>query len=392
MFHGSCLKKLFSAVLLAAVLLSLAGCHGERFNEEEKTALEERGAATMKAWLEEHTEDGKVLTTQADVYMYPSGPTLLTDYAVGTCSVGERTRDYLVNTATDAVYLLHDGMLLTEVCLDYAFEKLELEGLREECGVSGQMAAMDLPDRGNSYSGVEHSPELVWMPGKLALSLESVGQEEQRRILSEFVFSPDTRGLIRFSGTFRVPDEVDLEKLDMAYWERQQEENGIVFTDFNMSDSLENISNYAGRVSYERYCFREIEDPDIRIRMKDTYQVEKSGKNGIEVVEGGKYDLSDLTFEKTKDGYLVKFTDYDHRFDFAIYADEGSEFLKNEYHSHEDREAYLSPGTKISGDRYFENDLYWKEAGEDGWILTDDNGIRKLFFGGEELIPRGPRQ
>ena len=283
-------------------------------------------------------------------------------------------------------------MLLTEVCLDYAFEKLELEGLREECGVSGQMASMDLPDRGNSYSGVEHSPELVWMPGELALSLESVGREEQRRILSEFVFSPDTRGLIRFSGTFRVPDEVDLEKLDMAYWERQQEENGIVFTDFNMSDSLENISNYAGRVSYERYCFREIEDPDIRIRMKDTYQVEKSGKNGIEVVEGGKYDLSDLTFEKTKDGYLVKFTDYDHRFDFAIYADEGSEFLKNEYHSHEDREAYLSPGTKISGDRYFENDLYWKEAGEDGWILTDDNGIRKLFFGGEELIPRGPRQ
>ena len=392
MFHGSCLKKLFSAVLLAAVLLSLAGCHGERFNEEEKTALEERGAATMKAWLEEHTEDGKVLTTQADVYMYPSGPTLLTDYAVGTCSVGERTRDYLVNTATDAVYLLHDGTLLTEVCLDYAFEKLELEGLREECGVSGQMASMDLPDRGNSYSGVEHSPELVWMPGELALSLESVGQEEQRRILSEFVFSPDTRGLIRFSGTFRVPDEVDLEKLDMAYWERQQEENGIVFTDFNMSDSLENISNYAGRVSYERYSFREIEDPDIRIRMKDTYQVEKSGKNGIEVVEGGKYDLSDLTFEKTKDGYLVKFTDYDHRFASAIYADEGSEFLKNEYHSHEDREAYLSPGTKISGDRYFENDLYWKEAGEDGWILTDDNGIRKLFFGGEELIPRGPRQ
>ena len=392
MFHGSCLKKLFSAVLLVAVLLSLAGCHGERFNEEEKTALEERGAATMKAWLDEHTEDVKVLTTQADVYMYPSGPTLLTDYAVGTCSVGERTRDYLVNTATDAVYLLHDGMLLTEVCLDYAFEKLELEGLREECGVSGQMAAMDLPDRGNSYSGVEHSPELVWMPGELTLSLESVGQEEQRRILAEFVFSPDTRGLIRFSGTFRVPDEVDLEKLDMAYWERQQEENGIVFTDFNMSDSLENISNYAGRVSYERYCFREIEDPDIRIRMKDTYQVEKSGKNGIEVVEGGKYDLSDLTFEKTKDGYLVKFTDYDHRFDFAIYADEGSEFLKNEYHSHEDREAYLSPGTKISGDRYFENDLYWKEAGEDGWILTDDNGIRKLFFGGEELIPRGPRQ
>ena len=99
-------------------------------------------------------------------------------------------------------------------------------------------------------------------------------------------------------------------------------------------------------------------------------------------------DLSDLAFEKTKDGYLVTFTDRDHIFDFSIYADEGSEFLKHEYHSHEDREAYLSPGSKISGDRYFENDLYWKDAGEDGYLLTDEKGVRKLFFGGEELIPR----
>ena len=33
-----------------------------------------------------------------------------------------------------------------------------------------------------------------------------------------------------------------------------------------------------------------------------------------------------------------------------------------------------------------------KEAGEEGFLLTGSDGIRKLFFGGEELIPRSDFQ
>jgi len=392
-FH---LKRLLSVLLpvLAGCCL-LSGCHGPQYKEAEKEELEKNGSTLMQAWLDGHVKDGRGLTAKADIYMYPSGPHYLTDFVGGTFTDGGEARDYLINTRTDAVYLVHDGTLLSEVCLDLAFEKLELEQLRDDCQAGGTAAAIWLPDRGNTYVCSEKAREGTWMPGELVLSLEAAegaggdaGNEGQRKILDEFVRSPDCRDLIEFGGTITVPEEVGLEKYGMAYWLRQQEENGIVFQNLYLSDPFENCSTYNGFATYERYCFREIKDPDIRILMKDAYWVEKNGKDGIEVTEGRESDLSDLAFEKTKDGYLVTFTDREHIFDFSIYADEGSEFLKHEYHSHEDREAYLSPGSKISGDRYFENDLYWKDAGEDGYLLTDEKGIRKLFFGGEELIPR----
>ena len=386
-------KRLFTVLLPALfVLCALSGCHGPQYKEDEKEKLEEHGESLMQTWLDEHLEDSKVLTAEADIRMYPSGPHYLTDFVGGTFTDGGDVRDYLINTKTNAVYLVNDAALLSEVCLDYAFELMGLEGLRDACLVSNYAAAIWLPDRGNSYHGSEKTGQGIWMPGELTLSLEEAAEEAgndgQLKVLESFVRSPEGREPIEFGADIQVPEEVELEKFHMSYWMKQQEENGIVFENFYLSDPFENVSTYRGRASYERYSFRKIEDPDIRIFMKDAYWVEKNGKDGVELEEGKENNLSDLSFVKTENGYLVTFPDYDHIFDFSIYADEGSEFLKHEYHSHEDREAYLSPGSTIGGDRYFEHDLYWKEAGEDGYLLTDENGRRKLFFGGEELIPR----
>ncbi len=392
-----CFKRLFTVLLLVlSVLCALSGCHGPQYKEDEKEELEKHGEALMQAWLDVHLENSKVLSSEADIYMYPSGPHYLTDFVAGTFSDGGNVRDYLINTKTNAVYLVSDASLLSDVCLDYAFEIMELEGLRDACRVSSSAAAMWLPDRGNSYAGREKTNQGTWMPGELTLSLEEAAEEAgnetgndgQLKVLESFVRSPEGRDPIEFGAAIQVPEEVDLEKFGMAYWVKQQEKKGIVFQNIYLSDTFENVSTYSGRTSYERYSFRTIEDPDIRIFMKDAYWVEKNGKDGIEVVEGKENDLSDLSFVKTENGYLVTFPDYDHIFDFSIYAEEGSEFLKHEYHSHEDREAYLSPGSTIGGNRYFEHDLYWKEAGEDGYLLTDENGRRKMFLGGEELIPR----
>lgn len=390
-------RSVFSVFLFVLSLFCmLAGCHGPQYKDEEKEEIEEKGKTMMQAWLDAHAKGSRVLTTEADIYMYPSGPHYLTDYAAGTLQDGERVRDYLIHTGTGEVYLVYDSTLLSEVSLEYAFEALGLDSFRDDCTVSDPLAYMWLPDRGNSYASTEKIAAGTWMPGELVLSLEHAAEDDgteagstaQLALLEQFVRSPEKRGPIGFGGTINVPDDAELEKYGMAYWEKQKEEYGIAFENFHITDPLENISTYSGRACYDRYAFRDIEDPDIRIFMKDAYWVEKKGKDGIETIESRECDFADLTFKKTEDGYLVTFPDYEHIFDFAIYADEDSEFRKHEYRCHEDREAYLSPGAKISGDRYFDTDLYWKEAGENGYILTDDNGIRKLFFGGEELIPR----
>jgi len=389
------LKNLLFALLTGMIACSLlSGCHGPQYKEDEKAELEKQGEALMQTWLDGHIKDGRVLTVEADINMIPSGPHYLTDYAAGTFEGGGRTRDYLINTKTEEVYLVHDGELLSDVCLDYAYEQLGLDSLRDDCRAYDTQAFMWLPDRGNSYEGTEDAGQGTWLPGELVLSLENANAADgtamgaQIGLLESFVRSPDRRGPIGFGGSIRVPEEVDLEQYNMAYWVKQQEETGIVYQNLDLSDDFESISTYNSRASYDRYCFRKIEDPDIRIFMNDALWVEKNGKDGIEVVEKKEYSLSDLSFEKTEKGYLVTFPDYEHVFGFSIYADEGSEFLKHEYHSHEDREAYLSPGSKIGGDKYFEMDLYWKDTGRDGYLLTDQDGYRKMFFGGEELIPR----
>ncbi len=386
------LKKYLSVLLTGlCALCVLSGCHGPQYKDEEKAELEKQGEALMQAWLDVHMQGSKVLTAEADINMVPSGPHYLTDYVAGTLEGGGKTRDYLINTKTEAVYLIHDNVLLTEVCLDYAFENLGLQSVRDDCKDYNTQAFMWLPDSGNSFEGTGDSGAGNWLPGELTLSLEEAaedGKEVQLSLLESFVHSPDQRGLIGLSGTIRVPEEVDLEQYRMAYWLKQQEENGIVYQNLDLVDDFESISTYNSRASYDRHRFQKIEDPDIRIFMNDAYWVEKNGKDGIEVVEKKEYNPSDLSFEKTENGYLITFPDYEHVFGFAIYAEKGSEFLKHEYHSHEDREAYLSPGSKISGDKYFENDLYWKDAGEDGYLLTDEDGYQKMFYGGEELIPR----
>lgn len=389
--HLSLKKLLFVLLTGLCALCILSGCHGPQYKDEEKAELEKQGEALMQAWLDGHMQGSKVLTAEADIKMFPSGPHYLTDYVGGTIDDGGKARDYLINTKTEAVYLVHDDTLLTEVCLDYAFENLGLESVRDVCKVYNTLAFMWLPDRGNSYAGTEDIGTGTWLPGELILSLEEAaegGKEAEVSLLESFVRSPEQRGPIGFGGSIRVPEEVDLEQYHMAYWLKQQEENGIVYQNLDLSDDFESISTYNSRASYDRYSFHKIEDPDIRIFMHDVLWVEKNGKDGIEVVEQKEYNLSDLSFEKTENGYLVTFPDYEHVFGFAIYADEGSEFLKHEYHSHEDREAYLSPGSKIGGDKYFEYDLYWKEVGGDGYLLTDEDGYQKMFYGGEELIPR----
>ena len=435
--HPSLKTLLFTLLAGLSALCLLSACHGPQYKDEEKAELEKQGEDLIQAWLDGHMQGSKVLTAEADINMVPSGPHYLTDYVAGTLESGGKTRDYLVNTKTKDVYLIHDGELLTEVCLDYAFEKLGLESVRDNCRFYDVTASMWLPDSGNSFQGTEGPGAGTWLPGELALSLENAaaadatdqalkdvtdgagnqagnnGEDEagdkagddaanevkdqianeagnaaQIEILESFVCSPKERGLIAFGGSIVVPEEVDLEQYHMAYWLKQQEENGIVYQNLDLSDKFESISTYNSRASYNRRCFRKIEDPDIRIFMDEAYWVEKNGKDGIVIDEQKEYNLSDLSFEKTENGYLVTFPDYEHIFGFAIYADEGSEFLKHEYHSHEDREAYLSPGSKISGDKYFEYDLYWKEAGDGSYFLADEDGYRKNFYGGEELIPR----
>lgn len=384
-------RLLFFASLVVVIFLVSCGfssCRGPQYEEEDKKNLEETGGKQMQEWLDKNMTGREVLSSEGYVIMIPSGPHYLTDLVTGTFSDKGEIRNYLVDTKSDGVYITYDNTLFNEVCLDYVYEALNLENYREDCDVMRLGTGFRIPAGGKNLIYKETASDEVWLPGELVLKLEDAADDDVRKILDEFVRNKENRQVIGIGGTISVPDEAVLEKYSMDFWVKEREENGLFFENFDLYDSYEDISTYSGRAVYHRYCFCQVDDPDIRIRMKETYWVEKEEKGEIKVIEGRESDFNDLSFEKTENGYLITFPDREHIFDFTIYADKDSEFLKHEYHSHDDREAYKSPGSVISGDRYFENDLYWKEAGDLGFVLTNDDGIRKSFFGGEELIPR----
>ncbi|ETP73699.1 hypothetical protein UYO_0336 [Lachnospiraceae bacterium JC7] len=383
-------RLLFFASLVVVIFLVSCGfssCHGPQYEEEDKKKLEETGGKQMQEWLDQHMTGSKVLSADGYVNMIPSGPHFLTDIVTGTFSDKGETRDYLVDTLAGGVYIAYDNTLFNEVCQDYVYEILGLQEYEENCDVNRLSIGFRIPTGGKSEIFKAILSDGVWLPGELVLKLDDAGNDDVRKLLDEFVRNKDERPEIEIGGLIRVPDEVVLENYHMAFWAKEREEKGIYFNSFDLKDPYEDIATYSGQTIYYRYGFHKVDDPDIRILMREIYWSEKDEKGEIKVTDRRDSNINDLSFKKTNDGYLVTFPDREHTFEFSIYADEGSEFLKHEYHSHEDREAYKSPGSTIGGNRYFERDLHWEEAGDEGFVLTNDDGSRKSFFGGEELIP-----
>jgi len=105
--HPSLKTLLFTLLAGLSALCLLSACHGPQYKDEEKAELEKQGEDLIQAWLDGHMQGSKVLTAEADINMVPSGPHYLTDYVAGTLESGGKTRDYLVNTKTKDVYLIH---------------------------------------------------------------------------------------------------------------------------------------------------------------------------------------------------------------------------------------------------------------------------------------------
>ena len=71
------MKKLLWMGLLLILSVSCCGfssCHGPQYEAAERDAMEEAGRKQMQAWLDEHIEGAGVISAEAYIEMYPSGP------------------------------------------------------------------------------------------------------------------------------------------------------------------------------------------------------------------------------------------------------------------------------------------------------------------------------
>ena len=107
-------NRKYSLFLFA--VLALTGCNmrGPQYSEEAAYDTADVGYAVMEEWVEEYYPAGKVIETHPYEFVYPSGPSYLTDYVQGVMFDGERERTFSVNITSGSVSLEADEKMREE--------------------------------------------------------------------------------------------------------------------------------------------------------------------------------------------------------------------------------------------------------------------------------------
>ncbi|SEA79261.1 hypothetical protein SAMN05216349_12914 [Oribacterium sp. KHPX15] len=413
---------LFITMIFSVIILSgFSSCHGPQYEESEKTEMEEKGSAVMQAWLDEYIPGSKVLSAEAYVERYPSGPYYLSDIVDGSFNDGEMDRKYEVKIENGEVFLEGDMNFLTERVKPYILEALKLSGKSPECSFRGFNVSMQqeatLFRKGKAHD--EKSVDVEMLPGELVIALTEADPEGMREFLNrneddiinwnqeacvlidEFVKKSDKRPVICVKGDITIPEDCDLQKYNMAFFDSLNKTEGLYFRyvslcqhpgtlkeDIFAPDSMGpyyiEVTCNGRNTEYERYVRKPFED--FFIEYKEEYYREESRNGTITVKEQYKNDVGRLSMNKTENGYGFSFKD-DDWFIFTILTDGSSKLNEHEYTDRFDQAANLGSGS-YGGNRYIDHELHWKKRDDGALILANDDGTAAWLDNADELIIR----
>lgn len=417
-------KKLiiFITMIFSVIILSgFSSCHGPQYEETEKTEMEEKGREVMQAWLDEHIPGAGVLSAEAYIERYPSGPYYLTDIVDGSFNDGEMERKYEVKLGNGKVFLEGDMYLLAEQVKPYLLEHLKLSEKSSECVFTGFNVSLqeeaDLFRKGKAYS--EKSVDIGMLPGELVLALteadpdsmkEFLKQKEETAIswnqeacdlMEDFIRHPENRPEMHVNGDINIPEDINLQKYDMAFFDDLNVKEGLYFRYLSLCQhpgkkhkdmfSAESMGPYyievrcSGRsTEYERYVRKPFED--FFIEYEEEYYREESRNGTITVKEQYSNDVEQLTMNRTENGYSFSFMDNDW-FIFTILTDGSSKLYEHEYTDRFDQAANIGSGS-YGGDRYIDHELHWKKRDDGALTLANSDGIAAWFNNADELVIR----
>ncbi|MBQ9459365.1 MAG: hypothetical protein IJU66_05470 [Oscillospiraceae bacterium] len=331
------MKKASALLLLLSLVLSLTGCMGERYTDEEEDAVRQRGEQMMREWLDAKYPGAELASVEPYIW-HNLGISAykLTDTVSGTFRCGDGEQKYWLDTASGIVYFERDDAAeaLEELCASCAAEALGLGGCEAD---GGTRAYIDI-----SATTESGAPPNV-LPADFVLSGAS---------LESFVRSPQGRPAITVDAVYRVPDGFDVSGVTLERAQRVLGDYGLLLRCTVKSGSEEAVLK-ADRAVYTRAEFRDL--PDFRVWMP-VYEREesldkKTGEVKTRIVE--REIGRDLTVERGEDGfYKPNFPNG--WFHALVYAYDGSEMLRHTYY-------YVS-----DNDRSVELD--WQET-ERGWRL-----------------------
>ena len=417
-------KKLiiFITMIFSVIILSgFSSCHGPQYEETEKTEMEEKGSSVMQAWLDENIPGAKVLTAEAYIERYPSGPYYLTDIVDGSFNDGEMERKYEVKLGNGNVFLEGDMNLLAEQMKPYLLEHLKLSENSTECNFSGFNVSLqeeaDLFRKGKVYS--EKSVDIGMLPGELVIALTSADpdgmqeffnqkednviswNQEACSLMDDFIRRPENRPEIHVNVDINIPEDYDLQKYNMAFFDSLNKKERLYFRylslcqhpgklkeDIFAPDSMGpyyiEVRCNGNNAEYERYVRKPFED--FYIEYEEEYYREESRNGTISVKEQYSNDVGQLAMNRTENGYSFSFMDNDW-FIFTILTDGSSKLYEHEYTDRFDQAANIGSGS-YGGNRYIDHELHWKKRDDGALTLANSDGTAAWFNNADELVIR----
>ncbi|MCR5790102.1 MAG: hypothetical protein K6G83_09470 [Lachnospiraceae bacterium] len=240
-------KKGIRKIILAALTLissfALTACpKGPQYSEEDREDNNEMGQVVMEEWMEKYYPEGKIIDSEPYTFIYPSGPSYLTDFVNGTMYDGEREREFSVNTVTGDVTLEPDEKMweeFQECARELYLESMDFDKDCEIKDFSANVYYEVLSVSGRKGSWADSGFLAVGLPGELVAENGDV---------RAFVRDPERGCLLQVYGWITVPDTVDLSRYSKEDIEKRQEKYGLVYSGLEVFNNNEHL----GWNGYER--------------------------------------------------------------------------------------------------------------------------------------------
>ena len=313
------MKSFYLWTLLIAALI-LSGCtRGPTYDEGTKNSIGDDGKELMEEWMKDYYPEGKVLSAEPYVYMYPSGPHYLTDFVEGTMFDGEKERTFSINITTGEVALQADPEMWEEfqACakelylesLDFSPESVVADF---DANVAFDLTSSFAPSS-KGFTG-EGGYNAAGLPGELVAAKGDI---------PSYVRDRARKDLIAVAGWITVSDDMDLSRYTFEDISSRQKQYGLIYRNLYVYNEHDRLTSSR----YERWAYEEWEGRTVWTR-KAYRSKDMNGYSGIDT----KPDIQkSARLLERKDGFTVQIDEDAPMVDFTLYVEEGDPLLEHLY-------------------------------------------------------------
>lgn len=361
----TCLVAVLVVILLCLALILglvvyLAFMPRQRYDDADAAATLEEGTQLMQDWLDENKPGTAITSSDNVLFVYPSGPSYLTDYVEGTYLDDGAEYRFALNVVSNDVYLEDTDSSLDGAIASYLVEAL---GLPTDTEVEAPRAELLVPFLVEGSSR-EAPTEYLHFGYLLPAGVNDV---------DAWLRDPSSRCKVACNCYVRPGDNVNLTAFTFEELIAIRDRAGLSYESLGLRNASTSIDALYDHYYLEHFSWGDA--APFRVRYRDSYLEQEIGYKGeIKEVGSAVVDFDhDIVIVENDDSYVVYFRNDSVNHHCWIYADQASPVTSHDWNWVAATEAGQH--------------LIWKDRGTFGSCLCAEDGLAFDFTEKGELQP-----